>query len=85
MNIAWLIQMVNKYGSSLTEAWPYILHAWQDMQKAMVIFNDGKPLMLEGPLSDDAASLQAMLVEKGIDPNEARQVVAAAEAADGRV
>lgn len=83
MNIAWLLGMVNKYGGKLKEAWPKLEHAWADLSDAIVIFNDGKPLMMAGPLSPEAQQLLAKITScGGVDPLAAEELVRKCDEAD---
>jgi hypothetical protein len=82
MNIVWLMSMVNKYGGKIQSAWPHLVHAWEDMQHVVVIFNDGKPLMMAGPLSPEADKLVNELVAQGVDMVEAEEFVRKLDEAD---
>lgn len=82
MNIAWLMSMVAKYSGKLKEAYPHLEHAWEDISKAIVIFNDGKPLMMAGPLSIDAQKLVSKLINEGVDPIAAEDFVRKVDEAD---
>ena len=83
-NVAWLIGMVSKYGGKLKEAWPHLEHAWEDLQKAVEIFNDG-PLRMSGPLSPDAQRLLALVTDKGIGQEEAECFIRKLDEADKAV
>jgi hypothetical protein len=85
--LQFLTALVRRLGPKLPQAWPFVVHAYEDLMKAYEIVN-GKPLVFEGAVTvktPEGVELAKMMRNSGMDDGEAIvDLVSKAEFLDDR-